>query len=77
MKGDISMKSRSIKIHQTNMYCQKCFNNVLMALSKIETIEFLDIDMINKWIKIKYKDSKLDNNYVRYLIDRAITTGQI
>jgi hypothetical protein len=48
-----------------------------MALSKIETIEFLDIDMINKWIKIKYKDSKLDNNYVRYLIDRAITTGQI
>jgi Copper chaperone len=59
------------------MYCQKCFNNVIKALSKIENIIFLDIDMVNKCIKIKYKDSVLDNNEVRYLIDKAITTGRI
>jgi copper chaperone CopZ len=41
------MKARSIKIRQANMYCQKCLNNVIMALSKIETIEFLDIDMMS------------------------------
>ena len=71
------MKTRSLKIHQTNMYCQKSFNNVIKALSKIETIEFLDIDMINKWINIRYKDSTLDNKSVRYLIDKAITNGLI
>lgn len=71
------MKTRKITIQQTNMYCQKCLNNVVMALSKIENIESLDINMENKCIKIKYKDSMLDNNSVRYLIDKAITTGRI
>jgi len=71
------MKARSMTIHQTNMYCQKCFDNVIRALSKIERIEFLDIDMINKNIKIKYKDSMLDNSGVRFLINKAITTGRI
>lgn len=71
------MKTRNITIQQTNMYCQKCFNNVIMALSKIEKIESLDINMENKYIKIKYKDSILDNNSVRYLIEKAITTGMI
>lgn len=71
------MKIRHLTIHQTNMYCQKCFNNEIKALSKIEKIEPLDIDMENKYIKIKYRDNVLDNNSVRYLIDRAITTGQV
>lgn len=71
------MKTRTVTIQQSNMYCQKCFNNVIKALSKIENIIFLDIDMVNKCIKIKYKDSVLDNNEVRYLIDKAITTGRI
>lgn len=71
------MKTRIMNIQQTNMYCQKCFNNVVIALSKIERIESLDINMENKYIKIKYKDSYLDNNRIRSLIDKAITTGRI
>lgn len=71
------MKIRNMSIHQTNMYCQKCFNNVIIALSKIEKIESLDIDMESKFIKIKYRDSVLNNNSVRYLIDKAITTGRV
>jgi len=71
------MKTRTITIQQTNMYCQKCLNNVIKALSKIEKIIFLDIDMVNKCIRIKYKDSVLDNNEVRYLINNAIITGRI
>jgi copper chaperone CopZ len=70
------MRTRTMKIQQTNMYCQKCFHNVIRALSNIDTIEFLDIDMINKNIKIKYKDSDLNNNGIRYLINKAITTGK-
>ncbi len=71
------MKTRSVTLHQTNMYCQKCFNNVIRALSKIDKIEFLDIDMVNKNIKIKYQDSMLNNSGVRFLINKAITTGRI
>lgn len=71
------MKTKKMTIQQTNMYCQKCLNNVVKALSKIEKIESLDINMENKYIKIKYKDSMLDNKSVRYLIDKAITTGRI
>lgn len=71
------MKLRNLTLYQTNMYCQKCFNNVIKALSKIEMIELLDIDMVHKYIKIKYRDSLLDNNDIRRLINRAITTGQV
>jgi len=71
------MKTRTVTIQQTNMYCQKCFTNVIKALSKIEKIIFLDIDMVHKCIRIKYKDSMLDKNEVRYLIDKAIITGRI
>ncbi len=71
------MKTRSLTLHQTNMYCQKCLNNVIKALSKIEKIEFLDIDMVHKYIKIKYQDSMLDNNGIRLIINKAITTGRI
>lgn len=71
------MKTRSMTIQQSNMYCQNCLNNVIKVISKIEKIIFLDIDMVNKCIKIKYKDNLLDNNKIRYLIDKAITTGGI
>ena len=71
------MKTRRLIIQQTNMYCQKCLNNVVKAVSKIEKIEFLDIDMEGKCIKLKYRDSILDNNGIRLLINQAITTGQV
>jgi copper chaperone CopZ len=59
------------------MYCQKCLNNVIKAVSKIEKVEFLDIDMVSKCIKLKYRDSVLDNNGIRLLINQAITTGRV
>lgn len=71
------MKTKFITLHHTNMYCQNCFNNVILALSEIETIEFLNIDMINRCLKIKYKDSKLDNNSIRSLVNNAVTSGRI
>lgn len=71
------MKTRSLKIHQTNMYCQKCFNNAIIAISAIDNIKSLDIDMVNKNINIIYKDSTLDNERIRNMINKAITTGHL
>ena len=53
------MKTKSIEIQQSNMYCQKCFNNVNIAISKIQNIEFLDINMADRIIKIIYQDKDL------------------
>lgn len=71
------MKYTCIKINQTNMYCQKCFNNVIRAISKIEKIIFLDINMSAKSIKLIYRDSSFDKDDICYLIDKAIKTGQV
>jgi len=59
------------------MYCQKCFNNAIIAISAIGDIKSLDIDMVNKNINIIYKDSTLDNERIRNMINKAITTGHL
>ena len=68
------MKTKSIEIQQSNMYCQKCFNNVIIAISKIQNIEFLDINMADKIIKIIYQDKDLSTKKVQMLINKAIVT---
>lgn len=59
------------------MYCQKCFNNAIIAISAIDNIKSLDIDMVNKNINIIYKDSTLDNERICNMINKAITTGHL
>lgn len=58
------------------MYCQLCFHNVINAISIIKDIKYLDIDMKQKIIKIKYKDKSLTDRNIRNYINKAITTGK-
>lgn len=69
------MQTKSIEIHQTNMFCSRCLYNVLMALSKVDHIKDLDIDLNSKMIKMKYQDDELSNKEIRCMINKAITTG--
>ncbi|MDF2819839.1 MAG: Heavy-metal-associated domain [Clostridiales bacterium] len=69
------MGVKKIEIHQVNMYCQHCFNNVVRAVSKIKEIMYLDINMNEKTIIIKYQDDSLNNNDIRQFINKALTTG--
>lgn len=71
------MAFKSIEIHQSNMYCQHCFYNVVKAISQIDSIKYLDINMSDKTIKIKYQDKTLNNKSIRYFINKAIITGRI
>lgn len=68
---------KSITIQQDNMYCQHCFNNVVLAISQIKGIQYLDINMVEKTINIKYQDSKLTKNIIKQSINKAIITGKI
>lgn len=52
-------------------------NNAIIAISAIDDIKSLDIDMVNKNINIIYKDSTLDNERIRNMINKAITTGHL
>lgn len=59
------------------MYCQHCFDNVIKATTIIKDIKYLDINMQQKIIKIKYQDNNLTDRIIRNVIDKAITTGKI
>ena len=66
------METKKLVIHQENMHCQQCLNNIIMVLSHIKKIIFLDINMESGTIKLKYQDEVLDNNQIRYMIECAI-----
>lgn len=69
------METKNIEIHQRNMYCTKCINNVIKAITRISNVKDLDIDMLNKTIKIKYSDCQLSKREIQNLINKALTTG--
>lgn len=69
------MKPIKLTIHQKNMYCDKCLINVLKALSVVDKIESLGIDLENKRITLEYEDERFGKDAIRKMIDQAITRG--
>jgi copper chaperone CopZ len=68
------MKSHSVEIHQENMQCQQCLNEIVNVLSQVHTIEYLDINIAKKLIRLKYKDNDLNDQKIKYLINNAINS---
>ncbi|MGB8452397.1 MAG: hypothetical protein WCD89_08695 [Anaerocolumna sp.] len=71
------MKLNSIEIHQDNLYCQQCLNTLIIALSQIHNIEFLNINMNKKLIKLKYRDDDMNTQKIRDIIYNAVTNAEI
>lgn len=67
------MITKKIQIYEDRIQCQKCLENIIMILSQIKRILFLDINMESKMIRLKYQDDEIDNNEIIYLIECAVS----
>lgn len=68
---------KCLEIHQENLHCQQCLNNIIIILSQLHNIEYLDIDISKRLIKLKYKDNDMNEQKIRYLIDYAANAKEL
>ncbi|WHH59979.1 heavy metal-associated domain-containing protein [Petroclostridium sp. X23] len=71
------MKTHTVRLKQSNMLCHKCVLNVAKALSRMNGIQELDINLEKKEIKIVYSDENIDREKITEIVNKAILTGKV
>ena len=66
------MNSHVVKLKQTNMLCNKCVLHVLQALTKIEEIQELEVDLDKKLVKIVFNDEIITKETLTTMVNNAI-----
>ena len=71
------MKMHSVNLKQDNMLCRKCLLNVVKALSLIDGIHELDVNLEKKSIKIIYDNKKFSRQIIQEIVDESIIRGKV
>ena len=66
------MKSHVIKFKQDNMLCHRCAMNVVQGLSKLKSVEKIDINVEKKLIKVVCSDTSLSRRIVQEIVNESI-----
>nr|WP_312578865.1 heavy-metal-associated domain-containing protein [Sedimentibacter sp.] len=67
----------TVKLKQSNMLCNKCLTNVVKALSLIEGIQELNVNLDKKLVKITYENDKLSKKVIREIINDSIVHRKV
>ncbi|WP_312652574.1 heavy-metal-associated domain-containing protein [Aminipila sp.] len=67
----------TVKLKQSNMLCNRCLTNVVKALSLIEGIQELNVNLDKKLVKITYENDKLSKKVIREIINDSIVHGKV
>jgi len=59
------------------MLCNRCLTNVVKALSLIEGIQELNVNLDKKLVKITYENDKLSKKVIREIINDSIVHGKV
>lgn len=59
------------------MLCGRCVLNVFKALSNIEGIQELDINLEERRVKIIYDNNKFSRQKILYMVNEAINKGKV
>ncbi len=59
------------------MLCNKCLTNVVKALSLIEGIQELNVNLDKKLVKITYENDKLSKKVIREIINDSIVHRKV
>lgn len=59
------------------MLCERCVLNVVKALSNIEGIQELDINLEERRVKIIYDNNKFSRQKILYMVNEAINKGKV
>lgn len=70
------MNSHTVKLKQTNMLCNKCVLHVLKALTKLDGIQELEVDLEKKLIRIEYLDWNVTKEMIELMVTNAIEGGR-
>lgn len=71
------MKAQTLKFKEVDMQCEKCVLNVVKALSYIEGIQELEINLEKKRVKINYDNNKFSRQKILYMVNEAIIKGKV
>jgi|GEM_PF-1900215 len=72
MEGWGFMNSHRVKLKNTNMLCNKCVIHVLKALTGIQQVNELVVDLNKRLVKIVYDDEDITKEMVTRLVKNAI-----
>lgn len=67
----------TVKLKQSNMLCNKCLTNVVKALSLIEGIQELNVNLDKKLVKITYENDKFSKKVIQKIINDSIIRGKV
>lgn len=71
------MKVKTVKFKQIDILCGRCVLNVVNALSYIEGIQELEINLEEKRVKIMYDNNKYSRQKILYMVNEAIIKGKV
>lgn len=79
LKEVLKMNSsiHTVKLKQSNMLCNRCLTNVVKALSLIEGIQELNVDLDKKLISVTYENDKFSKKTVIKMINDSIVCGKV
>lgn len=67
----------TVKLKQSNMLCNRCLTNVVKALSTIEGIQELNVNLDKKLIKITYENERFSKKVIQKIINDSIIYGKV
>ncbi|MEL7647618.1 MAG: heavy-metal-associated domain-containing protein [Sedimentibacter sp.] len=67
----------TVKLKQSNMLCNRCLTNVVKALSLIEGIKELNVNLDKKSIKITYENENFSKEVIQKIINESIVHGRV
>jgi len=71
------LKAQTLKFKGVDMLCGRCVLNVVKALSNIEGIQELDINLEERRVKIIYDNNKFSRQKILYMVNEAINKGKV
>jgi len=75
--GGFVIKVHTIKLKQDNMLCSKCLLNVVRALSYIEGIQELDVNLVNKSVKVLYENERFSRQKIQKIVNESVIKGKV
>lgn len=67
----------TVKFKQSNMLCNRCLTNVVKALSLIEGIQELNVNLDKKLVKVTYENEKFSKKVIQKIINDSIIHGKV
>jgi copper chaperone CopZ len=69
--------THTVKLKQSNMLCNRCLTNVVKALSFIEGIKELNVDLDKKLVRITYENENFSKEVIQKIINDSIVHGKV